>query len=263
MKKFFVFALLAAVLAGCAVAPATDVKSISTDAASASNAGTSFTVKLKNAQGFTSHYVPFFYVRGTVLVANLGYSKVVGIRYSSDNWATYTDFDGEFAGSENGYDRFRVQSYATVSPSIKFAVYYKVNGQTYWDNNNGANYEVTSTKGVINPLEVQLTEAKIEYYYSGFNMNTTVKVKNLSPTKKVNIVYTIDGVTYSTPIAYSAASTDGYEIWKGVVILPPGFNTAVKFAVSYDVNGTTYWDNQCFYDYYLDNGSYKSVKIAF
>lgn len=73
-----------------------------------------------------------------IFVQNLGYTKEVGVRYSTDNWATYKDVDATYTGSENSnVDAF---SFPTVPSGAQYVVYYKVNGVTYWDNNYGANY---------------------------------------------------------------------------------------------------------------------------
>lgn len=76
-----------------------------------------------------------------IYAKNLGYTKSVGVRYTTDNWATYTDVNATFAKSQDGnVDVFNLPS---IPVRAQFAVYYTVNGTTYWDNNDGANYQIT------------------------------------------------------------------------------------------------------------------------
>ncbi|OHD56334.1 MAG: hypothetical protein A2Y33_12060 [Spirochaetes bacterium GWF1_51_8] len=80
----------------------------------------------------------------TAGVNNLAYDKVVGIRYTLDNWKTYKDYNGYWI-SHDGYgntDNFEVLSESTIKPGtlVKYAIYFKANGKTYWNNNYGANF---------------------------------------------------------------------------------------------------------------------------
>lgn len=83
---------------------------------------------------------------GGIYVKNLAYQKTVGIRYSTDNWATYHDLDTSFLYSQDANtDEFNSPC---IPEGSKYAVYYTVNGQKYWDNNYGDNY--TEGKSTIN-----------------------------------------------------------------------------------------------------------------
>ena len=102
-------------------------------------------------------------MRGSVLVRNLAYHKQVVIRYTTDNWNTYTDVNAWYSQTSNfnpyGDSNYSAefwnfegetltftkahsgQSLAGAMPNdIQFAIRYTVNGQTFWDNNNGQNY---------------------------------------------------------------------------------------------------------------------------
>ncbi|XP_071493610.1 protein phosphatase 1 regulatory subunit 3B-like [Diadema antillarum] len=89
-----------------------------------------------------------FTLIGTIKVRNLGFEKNVRIRHSSDNWNSYVDVMGMYVqGSCDGpTDRF---SFGLSAPRslvpggiLSFAVYYKVAGKIFWDNNNGQNYSL-------------------------------------------------------------------------------------------------------------------------
>lgn len=86
-------------------------------------------------------------VIGTIKVRNLDFCKEVRVRYSWDNWTTHANIMARYvAGSCDGpTDRFSFgftipRRYVGVGDKVFFAVFYKVAGQEYWDNNNGYNY---------------------------------------------------------------------------------------------------------------------------
>ncbi|MDR0914502.1 MAG: CBM21 domain-containing protein [Oscillospiraceae bacterium] len=78
-----------------------------------------------------------------IYVKNIAYNKVVNVRYSTDDWATYTDVPAAYNLSNYASDAelwiadVDIPSYLD---EISFAVSYTVNGETYWDNNFGQNY---------------------------------------------------------------------------------------------------------------------------
>lgn len=78
------------------------------------------------------------YFGANIVVKNLAYNKKVGIRYSDDNWTTYSDIPANYVAtsSDNTLDYWNVN----VPGSGEYAVYYEVNGIKYWDNNFGNNY---------------------------------------------------------------------------------------------------------------------------
>jgi len=101
-----------------------------------------------------------------VEVENIAYDKEVGIVWTDNNWTTantsylsyeFTKSNGneqwgiDFAplGKLESYYIGSWQNYETgttraggTSVTIKYAVFYNVNGNTYWDNNSGQDYEL-------------------------------------------------------------------------------------------------------------------------
>lgn len=75
---------------------------------------------------------------------NLAYTKVVKVRYTLDNWATYQDvaLNYETSSTTNNTEVWGVTLNLDESKrdSLQYCVSYEVNGQTHWDNNFGANY---------------------------------------------------------------------------------------------------------------------------
>lgn len=88
------------------------------------------------------------YVSSTCVMAvvkNLAYDKIVRVRYTQDNWLTYQDVNLSYVSSTSGtneelwsvdldLDRDKLDSF-------HYSICYEVNGQTYWDNNFGSNYD--------------------------------------------------------------------------------------------------------------------------
>ncbi|ORX52842.1 hypothetical protein DM01DRAFT_1270646, partial [Hesseltinella vesiculosa] len=94
---------------------------------------------------------------GRCRVANLAYQKLVTVRYSLDCWHTFHELDALYrepiASTTNTWDRFTFEipvlhdSPILHPPSRKpftcwIALRYQVNGQEFWDNNDGKNYQI-------------------------------------------------------------------------------------------------------------------------
>lgn len=79
----------------------------------------------------------------------------------------------------------------TNAQTIQFAIKYEVNGQTYWDNNNGQNYSVSR----FNQSSTILGKPNVFRAYDDLYENTfsgSVYVKNSVYSKEVKIKYTTD-----------------------------------------------------------------------
>lgn len=77
---------------------------------------------------------------GSVVVKNISSSKIVKVRYTTDNWATSKEINASYYTLGDGYDIWSFTTYVAIGAKVKFSVSYTVNGQTYWDSNFGANY---------------------------------------------------------------------------------------------------------------------------
>lgn len=94
---------------------------------------------------------------GTVAVANLSFHKSVVARFTLDYWKTTSEVNAEYnqdvrkKQANDGYDRFnfniKLADQANLeSKTLFLCVRYNVNGQEYWDNNTGMNFQVDFTK---------------------------------------------------------------------------------------------------------------------
>jgi Putative phosphatase regulatory subunit. len=194
---------------------------------------------------------------GDIDVANLGPAKNVTVHYTTDNTNWY-DTSASYVGPTDGtHEKWHFSIFTNDSTtahselknlsSIKFAIKYEVNSQTYWDNNGGVNYynEVNSTVPLSSVILGLPNVLNASSALSNGEFSGNIYVKNLSSTKTVKVVYTTDNW---------ATTQEGYATYNGTF---NNFNTVerwsynfnvpgatdVKYAISYTVGGQTYWDN--------------------
>lgn len=93
---------------------------------------------------------------GSIAVQNIAFHKLVVARFTLDYWKTTSEIVAEFNNDprsppKDGCDRFnfhiKLSDSANIDTKTLFlCVRYTVNGQDYWDNNNGTNYQVDFIK---------------------------------------------------------------------------------------------------------------------
>lgn len=94
---------------------------------------------------------------GAVAVANLAFHKHVAARFTFDHWRTTSEVVAEYQADLNvskasdGFDVFRfgvklVDQGSIETKSLLLCLRYHVNGQEYWDNNDGQNFQVEFTQ---------------------------------------------------------------------------------------------------------------------
>uniref|UniRef100_A0A914WD62 CBM21 domain-containing protein n=1 Tax=Plectus sambesii TaxID=2011161 RepID=A0A914WD62_9BILA len=85
-------------------------------------------------------------ISGFVQVKNVAFEKQVRLRYTLDNWVTYAELPCSFSFSSlvDNHDffcfSFCVPFDLPVGSNCKMCVQFSADGQNYWDNNNGDNY---------------------------------------------------------------------------------------------------------------------------
>ncbi|CAL8367737.1 unnamed protein product [Gadus morhua 'NCC'] len=86
---------------------------------------------------------------GTVRVRNLGFNKAVVLRLTLDGWASHQDTPCTFINSLYGGPDSDTFAFALDLPAaagggdrgqVQFCVCFRVEGQEFWDNNDGRNY---------------------------------------------------------------------------------------------------------------------------
>lgn len=187
----------------------------------------------------------------TVLISNLGYQKQI-IAHAKNSYGVWVDLPLTFNRSvANGKELWTGTFLRDLGQAdVEFALKYQVNGQTYWDNNNGANYHINAFGTRLFNSNVSLNEnpaiTPTELVLSNGNTRgTAITLKNLGPNKVVKVVYSTNNwATTQTSLANFSAlnSTLGTEVWWFALNVGTTA-TSVDFAISYTVNGQTYWDN--------------------
>lgn len=181
-------------------------------------------------------------------VQNLAYAKNVGVRYLNQN-GVWVNEPGEYTKSIGGNrELWRV---SLASPPAAYAFYYTVNGVTYWDNNGGANYAAAPYKydGILGTLPVGEPRGYwVESYPStgAGEIKGDVLVKNLSYTKQVKVVYTLDNwaTSQETQATFATTLPSGFEAWTFSIpsSKAPDF-AKVQIAFYYTWATGSAWDN--------------------
>ncbi|KAJ1747424.1 hypothetical protein LPJ79_005263, partial [Coemansia sp. RSA 1821] len=89
-------------------------------------------------------------LHGTIKVHNLAFKKDIFVRMTTDGWKTFEDVPAVFQrsissvdGNRPGLDRFSFSApiaEAEHTMHISLCACYCVDGQEFWDNNQGTNY---------------------------------------------------------------------------------------------------------------------------
>ncbi|KAF7248861.1 Protein phosphatase 1 regulatory subunit 3D [Varanus komodoensis] len=93
-------------------------------------------------------------LNGTVRVINLAFEKQVTVRYTFNHWRGQHEVHAQWHSSvprNDGWEQVDAFTFflplppflLQLSSGVEFAVLYRVNGQEYWDNNQGKNYTFT------------------------------------------------------------------------------------------------------------------------
>lgn len=185
------------------------------------------------------------------------------IYHGINNYKVYIQIAAGSAGSKSVYVHYRVNSYdwtdvsaafltklnpeteiwvASISGSelTDYAIKYVGDGNVYWDNNNGKNYQFSQPLGVAN-IKALRYGSKTPSYYQIY-----AAVKNLAYNKVVKVRYTEDNwATYQeAELDYNhSISNSDTEIWCTTLTLDPTKTDQFYYCLSYEVNGQIYWDN--------------------
>ncbi len=264
MKKVLgmIVFLAAILLTSCSVAEGV-ADLMGQSSVSTSGLGTEM-VKMFRASSFIhsrngmTQYTRSFEIR----VKNVSYEKVVGVHHHmlDGNW---TNLAARYVRpADNGYEIWSVSVYSLNTNNFQpeFAVYYTVNGRTYWDNNGGADYSLMVGDGVLLGQGVAVLQA-----YASYNneiASFSIDLQNLAYIKTVEIVYTTDNWASSTVIP---AGFDSYYFYGYAFLQSPNragverwsaranvlISTPIKYFIKYTVNGREYFDNNFGADYKL------------
>ncbi|KAI9016443.1 putative phosphatase regulatory subunit-domain-containing protein [Phycomyces nitens] len=157
-------------------------------------------------------------VKGRVQVRNLAYHKSVSIRYTFDCWQTSHDIDAVYKDANNGqgmYDTFcftiplvNLADRGQVRATIDFAIRYHVNGQEFWDNNEGKNYGIQILADSAETEDQDDEDTKVPYRNPNKGLGNRYSFGlSLSQAKKVVAPSTDVPPAPSVPIKPAASAT--------------------------------------------------------
>jgi hypothetical protein len=268
--KLMAFALVTLVLAACQ-SPLAETDSLDLTGQSRAPLPNDAPVVLEYARLAWHTAAPgeyIMYIEGIVNLKNIAYEKELTVfsaganGVSSNDWTT-TGLTNYLGQDDNGYEQWEFRTYGRMMGSVvnfDFAFEYKVNGQTYWDNNSGRNYNIRVGRnegriydgfhGVLNNGPIVLNKI----LYPGFEWQANILVKNLAYVKNVQMHYSDDdwATTTSVPATYSRVVDTVNDIEEWLVRIPRAEAEDIEFYFSYDVNGVTYYDNSRGQNYHSD-----------
>jgi hypothetical protein len=224
---------------------------------------------------YSAESTTFYYKGGMqsakfqVLVDDLAFEKKVYIHYTVDG-IHWNDMQTSFKADVEGNKELWIAEMLTtpaLGGDFEYVVKYEVNGNVYWDNNNGQNYTLGSNDGVflkdVNVLNIRdynsFTVSSNDHIFYNFQ----IAVKNIAYEKSVKVVYTLDNWETSDIIElnYMSVWSFGYtsvpspndhnvEVWADWDHLDVGSeSTEMKYFIEYIVDGQTYYDNNFGQDY--------------
>lgn len=190
-----------------------------------------------------------------VVVKNLAYDKQVAIRLrnAKNEWE---DLPLSYAGpASEGFELWRgeIGKPGTPLDPIVLSAKATMNGQTYWDNHGGVNYRIRATQGKRLFGVVVLHDSGGLRGDGSFFVN--IDVQNLGPEKRVQVVYTTDDwatvrtadasfqSSYGAGANGNVPSPNAYGVERWLVEGSGIQGARAAYAISYTVNGQTYWDN--------------------
>jgi hypothetical protein len=194
----------------------------------------------------------------SVKVQNLAFAKDVAIHYTPDG-VTWKDHPLSWTAPTFGnYDLFT----GTVNEEVEqFVIRYSVNGQTFWDNNDGQNYDFRSDLAFVGDNVVLYNATARQGTQAGGGLTVTtswlegeILVNNFGFSKNVGVVITVDGGVHWTSVEGNLAQStaDGKFSGSGRVwtFKTPELNLnpasdKFYFAVFHHdlASGKEFWDN--------------------
>ncbi len=152
-----------------------------------------------------------------------------------------------WAESEASYvttldDGSKIWKASIRSEKCQYAIEYIADGETFWDNNDGANYDGTKRIGCAPIIANRLGYAR----FSSFGYEVDAILQNYAYCKNVFVRYTTDGwnTYHDQSLGYVNTNADGSETWR--TYLPVGSSNnynGFEYAICYQVNGAEFWAN--------------------
>ncbi len=120
---------------------------------------------------------------GTIKVRNMGFEKSVTLRATFDSWASFTDIECTFMNNiyncqDNDTFAFVLELPPYIQPQnrVEFCICFKVQNQTFWDNNDGKNYTLKHVGWNGEDLNILTSTASVEQKKASELKNGGVKL---------------------------------------------------------------------------------------
>lgn len=206
-------------------------------------------VQLYYATAYSEYSGAAGHIDGFVSVKNIDYSKNVTIHYSyGGDPNQWKDVSASYLKTNpDGYEVWKFNIPSNFFGRCYFCIEYKVDGQTYWDNNNGNNYSVGVGETAFGKSQVSLMSTYPNDYNNGqYNtLSGSISTTHTSNAQVVKVRYTEDNWITSKDVnaSYNSTSSDkSNDYWTFSIDLSLT-TQKVQLAVCYEVNGVEYWDN--------------------
>lgn len=215
---------------------------------------------------------------GDIELENIAYAKEVKVVYNiGKGWVEAPAFFVKSLGNNREHWEFSIDlgsysqsgdfrsGYTGTPVTVQFAVKYKVNGVTYWDNNGGYNvdYRITTAEGSgTKPYApAALGKNKVCLNYSTYSdypttyFRGTLTAKAMPGTTSVSIIYTTNSWKQTMVLnAYRIYSINGSDVYAFEDYrVNYNANPTYEFAIAYNAGGTTYWDNNVNVNYFVSS----------
>lgn len=201
-----------------------------------------------------------------IQIRNTQYNKQVFVHHSLSD-GSWIDIPAHYERAGNSdYELWHADQYDfgfSRQYGRQFVLKYIVGGQTYWDNNNGANYTLLPPSRGDGPgamlgsfINVLLKDASLyRAADSNYYLTAYIDLRNIAYAKNVILTYTTNNWLTSTTLNayYIGQAQTGYESF---IRWPNAYNierwgvsarvdsgAPLMFYITYNVNGTTYYDN--------------------
>lgn len=150
---------------------------------------------------------------GTCAAQNISFHKLVVARFTLDYWKTTSEVVAEYSNDArspaiDGCDRFnfhvKLSDQANIdNKTLLLCIRYSVNGQEYWDNNDGANYQIDFKR-------VQKSKPKVSIGLGTRPLNAIPRSRHSPPTTSRGRPESVDDdfARLETNTAYNFGSTD-------------------------------------------------------
>ena len=192
-----------------------------------------------------------------VLVQNLAYDKQVYI-HMKDATGQWRDVPLAYGGPASaGFELWKgtfINKVGTPMDPIELAAKVAMGGQTYWDNNGGANYRLRATQGTrLFGTQVLNSSGGLR---SDGSFYVNIDVLAVGGAKRVQVVYALDDrastrtadakaqyPSYAAGGGGGVPSPNTYNVERWLVDLDATSASRITYAIAYSVDGQTSWDN--------------------